>query len=123
MDCGNSYCCLSAPGSYLGACIFGFHNFVRLRCCSARKPGRPCALVFIPNSRRLLLNASALSDAAFGGSAGGGRALWARLIKPFERGRPGLRQTRALWKFKCGKERRVGVPKPCCEAQPEPTWA
>ena len=55
MDCGNSYCCLSAPGSYLGACIFGFHNFVRLRCCSARKPGRPCALVFIPNSRRLLL--------------------------------------------------------------------
>src|SRR6202045_4163471 len=57
MDCGHSYSCLSAPGSYLGACIFGLHDFVRLRCCSARKAGRACALVFIPNSRCLLLNA------------------------------------------------------------------
>ena len=37
------------------------------------------------------------------------RVLCARAIKPFERGRSGLRRTRALCKFNCGKERCRGV--------------
>ena len=33
----------------------------------------------------------------------GCRKFCARPVKPFERGRPWLRWTRALWKFNCGK--------------------
>ena len=70
-----------------------------------------------------LIHASALSNAPFGGSVGAGSAFRARLIKPFERGRPSLRQTRALWKFKGGKERRADVARLLCGAQQLPGWA
>ena len=43
--------------------------------------------------------------------------LRARSIKPFERGRPWLRRTRALCKFNGGKERCRGVPRLCRGAQ------
>ena len=43
---GQCYSHVSAPGSHLGACIFGFHGYVHLGCRSARKAGRACALVF-----------------------------------------------------------------------------
>ena len=51
-----------------------------------------------------------------------GRGFRARSIKPFERGRPGLRRTRALWKFNGGKERCEGVPGPRCGAQQLLAW-
>jgi hypothetical protein len=52
------------------------------------------------------LNASALPDARsrYGVNAGG--ELCAHPVKPFGRGRPWLRWTRALCKFNRGKERR-----------------
>src|SRR6516225_11974617 len=51
-----------------------------------------------------------------------GRGFRARSIKPFERGRPGLRQMRALWEFNRGKERCEGVPWLCRGAQRITAW-
>ena len=44
--------------------------------------------------------------------------LCARSIKPFEGGRPGLRRTRALCKFNCGKKRCRSAPRLGRGAQP-----
>ena len=68
--------------------------------------------------KQLLRNASALSDARFGGGANPGRDLRARSIKPFGGSRPCLRRTRALWEFKCGKEQCERVPRWCRRAHP-----
>jgi hypothetical protein len=51
-----------------------------------------------------------------------GKDFRARSIKPFERGRPGLRQTRALWEFNRGKERCEGVPWLCRGGQRITAW-
>jgi len=45
------------------------------------------------------------------------------LYTMLERGRAGLRQAHALWKFKCGMERCRGVSRLLCGAQQLPTWA
>ena len=52
----------------------------------------------------------------------GGKEFRARSVKPFGGGRPGLRRTRALWKFNCGKERCGGVPGLRCGAQQLRAW-
>ena len=50
-------------------------------------------------------NASALPDARSRWGVNGGEELLARPVKSFGGGRPGLRRTRALCKFNCGKRR------------------
>jgi len=52
-----------------------------------------------------LINVSALSDARFHKEAESGVVLCARSIKPFERSRPWLRRTRALWELNGWEER------------------
>ena len=55
---------------------------------------------------KVLINASALPDARSRRVVNGGEELCARPVKPFGRGRPWLRWTRALCKFNGGKARR-----------------
>jgi hypothetical protein len=66
---------------------------------------------------QVLINVSVLSDARCQQGVTAGEMFCARSIKPFEGGRPGLRQTWALWKFKGGKERRADVSRLSCEAR------
>ncbi len=58
------------------------------------------------HAERLLVNASAESDARFREYVKAGTVLCARSIQPFERGRPVCGGRGPLWKFNDGKERR-----------------
>jgi|SRR5580704_6203887 len=49
--------------------------------------------------RKLSRDVRALLDARFDGKVAAARVFWARSIKSFERSRPWLRRTRALWAF------------------------
>src|SRR5271168_2940441 len=75
-----------------------------------------------PWQRLLLLNASALPDARFRRGVNGGEELCARPVKPFGRGRPWLRRTRALCKFNGGKERCWSARRLCHRAQHLTRW-
>jgi len=50
----------------------------------------------------------AVSDARFREVVEAGTVFFARSIQPFERGRPWLRRTRALWGLNGGEEQRGG---------------
>src|SRR5437879_7968695 len=56
MDCGHCYSRVFAPGSRLGACVFGIHRRVHLGRLSARKAGRAGALVFRDQLLSTLIN-------------------------------------------------------------------
>ena len=54
---------------------------------------------WIRGGRQLLVNVRALPEARFGWGVNGGKEFRARPVKPFGRGRPWVRWTRALCKF------------------------
>ena len=77
--------------------------------------GRALGKLSLMTGRAVLINVSALSRRAFRRRVKVGGGVRARSIKPFERGRLGLRQTRLLCQFNRGNERCEGVPRLCAE--------